>query len=56
MFFYGPSGAGNKIQISCTLRQLFGSGVENLHYLTCSARLPGVTNSKYKPLFFPKYS
>ncbi|KAG2355061.1 P-loop containing nucleoside triphosphate hydrolase protein [Suillus spraguei] len=28
MLFYGPSGAGKKTRISCTLRQLFGSGVE----------------------------
>ncbi|KAG1771162.1 P-loop containing nucleoside triphosphate hydrolase protein [Suillus placidus] len=30
MLFYGPSGAGKKTRISCTLRQLFGSGVEKL--------------------------
>ncbi|KAG1784569.1 P-loop containing nucleoside triphosphate hydrolase protein [Suillus plorans] len=30
MLFYGPSGAGKKTRINCTLRQLFGSGVEKL--------------------------
>lgn len=31
MLFYGPSGAGKKTRIACTLRQLFGSGVEKVH-------------------------
>ncbi|KAI3607646.1 dna replication factor c subunit [Moniliophthora roreri] len=30
MLFYGPSGAGKKTRITCTLRQLFGAGVEKL--------------------------
>ncbi|KLO17136.1 P-loop containing nucleoside triphosphate hydrolase protein [Schizopora paradoxa] len=30
MLFYGPSGAGKKTRISCTLRQLFGAGAEKL--------------------------
>lgn len=30
MLFYGPSGAGKKTRIACTLRQLFGSGVEKV--------------------------
>ncbi|KAF9563186.1 P-loop containing nucleoside triphosphate hydrolase protein [Agrocybe pediades] len=30
MLFYGPSGAGKKTRISCTLKQLFGNGVEKL--------------------------
>lgn len=30
MLFYGPSGAGKKTRISCTLRQLFGGGVEKV--------------------------
>ncbi|EAU83080.2 DNA clamp loader [Coprinopsis cinerea okayama7 len=30
MLFYGPSGAGKKTRISCTLKQLFGAGVEKL--------------------------
>ncbi|EDR10083.1 uncharacterized protein LACBIDRAFT_318048 [Laccaria bicolor S238N-H82] len=30
MLFYGPSGAGKKTRITCTLRQLFGNGVEKL--------------------------
>lgn len=31
MLFYGPSGAGKKTRISCTLRELFGNGVEKVH-------------------------
>jgi replication factor C subunit 3/5 len=30
MLFYGPSGAGKKTRISCTLRELFGSGAEKV--------------------------
>ncbi|KAI5116659.1 hypothetical protein M0805_004920 [Coniferiporia weirii] len=30
MLFYGPSGAGKKTRIACTLRQLFGGHVERL--------------------------
>lgn len=30
MLFYGPSGAGKKTRITCTLRQLFGGGVEKV--------------------------
>lgn len=30
MLFYGPSGAGKKTRIMCTLRALFGPGVEKV--------------------------
>jgi DNA polymerase III delta prime subunit len=40
MLFYGPSGAGKKMRISCTLKQLFGPGVEKVPTCVhCSAQL-----------------
>lgn len=30
MLFYGPSGAGKKTRIMCTLRELYGSAVEKV--------------------------
>jgi DNA polymerase III delta prime subunit len=39
MLFYGPSGAGKKTRISCTLRQLFGSGVEKVRVVRQSTNI-----------------
>lgn len=36
MLFYGPSGAGKKTRIACTLRELFGKGAEKV----CSESIP----------------
>jgi len=30
MLFYGPTGGGKKTRIACTLREIFGAGVERV--------------------------
>ncbi|TIB72211.1 DNA clamp loader, partial [Wallemia mellicola] len=39
LLFYGPSGAGRKTRIMCTLRELFGQGVEKLEQLKIDQRV-----------------
>lgn len=38
MLFYGPSGAGKKTRIMCTLRELFGPGVEKVRRFSLPCR------------------
>lgn len=47
MLFYGPSGAGKKTRIACTLRELFGKGAEKVRALEVLHNKPTYTTSPY---------
>lgn len=47
MLFYGPSGAGKKTRIGCTLRELFGKGVEKVR-TSLSSVVTWLTSLKLK--------
>lgn len=56
MLFYGPSGAGKKTRITCTLKQLFGPGIDKVRrlcdYSENSNWIPSLSSSRLINEFF----